>query len=180
MNYGPLGFADYLRRNAMATESATVRAARAAQPEAAPVNLLRVISGPLHTDRVNRSADAHAVSVYEAVAMNPPGQPRSQARVSISVTSSERSLVMVLSSHQPVQWRLSVASGADVRALLLSGFGHSTVTGAQGVAVHRIGGFYAFRRGSVEYRHLESEVRRCTGHAIGHFQSLPVGDSLVL
>jgi hypothetical protein len=176
MNYGPLEFADYLRRNARVEDSATVCAARAAQPGAAPVNLLRVVSGPLHLDR----AAPAQVDVCEAVAMNPPDQARSPGRVSIAVTSPERPMVLVLSSHQPVQWRLSVVPGAVVRALLLTGFGHSTVTGADGIAVHRIGGFYAFKRGSVEYRHLESEVRRCTGHTIGHFQSLQVRNSLVL
>jgi hypothetical protein len=178
MNYGPLEFADYLRRNAKA-DPATVRAARAAQPTAMPVNLLRVVSGPLDVRRV-AAGDAQAVSVLEAVAMNPPDPPSSPGRVSVTLTASERATVLVLSSHQPVQWRLWVMPGADLRALLLSGFGHSSVTGAEGIPVHRIGGFYAFRRGSVEYRHLESEVRRCTGHAIGHFQGLQVGSSLVL
>jgi hypothetical protein len=180
MNYGPLEFADYLRRNTRNVDSATVRAARAAQPTAAPMNLLRVVSGPTRLEPTGRSANPEPVNVYELVAMNPPDLARSPGRVSVSVTSSECPVVLVLSSHQPVQWRLSVAPGADLRALMLSGFGHSTVIGGQGIAVHRIGGFYAFRRGSVEYRHLESEVRRCTGHAIGHFQTLQVGNSLVL
>lgn len=179
MNYGPLEFADYLRRNTKMADSATVRAARATQAAAAPVNLLRVVSGPLNVGRAGRAGDT-PLNVCEAVAMNPPEQAHSPGRVSIAVTSTERALVLVLSSHQPVQWRLSVSPGAEVRALLLSGFGHSTVVGAEGIAVHRIGGFYAFRRGSVEYRHLESEVRRCTGQPIGEFRSLKVGHSLVL
>ncbi len=41
--------------------------------------------------------------------------------------------------------------------------------------VHRIGGFYAFKRGSVEFRHLETEVLRCTGRTIENFRSVYAG-----
>jgi len=180
MNYGPLEFADYLRRNARSVDSATVRAARAAQPAAAPVNLLRVVSGPTSLQPARRATTAEPANVFEAVATNPPARRHTPETVRVSVSASDHPVILVLSSHQTTQWQLSVAPGADLRALLLSGFGHSMVVGAAGIAAHRIGGFYAFRRGSAEYRHLESEIRRCTGHAIGHFQSLQVGSSLQL
>jgi len=43
--------------------------------------------------------------------------------------------------------------------------------------VASIGGFYAFKHGSAEFQHLESEVMRCTGQRIGTFQSVYAGKS---
>ena len=46
MNYGPLEFAEHLRKNETCAESPIVRAARAARPVTAdPVNLLEVPAG---------------------------------------------------------------------------------------------------------------------------------------
>ena len=71
----------------------------------------------------------------------------------------------MLSSHQTVHWELTLAPGATLRAVLLSGYGESTVAGAGDALVTSIGGFYAFKQGSAEFKHLESEVMRCTGRA---------------
>jgi hypothetical protein len=47
MNWGPLEFAEYLRRREQEQGiAATTRAARAAAPASVPVNQLRVVSGP--------------------------------------------------------------------------------------------------------------------------------------
>ena len=89
-------------------------------------------------------------------------------------------MVLVLSSHQTVAWELSVAPGACLAAVLVSGYGESTVAGAAGARVSTIGGFYAFKRGSAEYRHLEDEVRRCTGRRIAAFQSVYAGSEFVV
>jgi hypothetical protein len=181
MNFGPLEFADYLRRSEPRPESDTIRAARAAKPQPSSlINLLTVVSGPRTLPAVARVPSVEAVSVYEAVAMGSPGEPRSVGAVEVSVRKTSRPLVLVLSSHQPVEWRLSCQPGATLAALLLSGYRQSTVVGAEPTLVHRIGGFYAFRRGSAEYRHLESEVLRCTGRPIDNFQSMHSGSSFVI
>jgi hypothetical protein len=178
MNYGPLEFADYLRRNESHTDSAMVRAARAAKPQpATPENLLSVRSGPGTLTVRSPSARIEAVSVYEAVAVNPPSVPPGPGMVSVLVRDTRLPVVLVLSSHQAVEWRVTCAPGAVLAALLISGFGDSTVVGALEAPVHRIGGFYAFRRGSAEYQHLESEVLRCTGRSIDSFQSVYAGSS---
>ena len=83
----------------------------------------------------------------------------------------------MLSSHQTVHWKIALAAGATLSAVLLSGYGESTVAGAGGALVTSIGGFYAFKRGSAEFKHLESEVRRCTGRNIERFQSEYAGHS---
>jgi hypothetical protein len=84
-------------------------------------------------------------------------------------------VVLVLSSHQTVEWEITLAAGAELTAVLLSGYGESTVVGAGNALVSSIGGFYAFKRGSAEYLHLEQEVLRCTGRTIERFQSMYAG-----
>lgn len=177
MNYGPLEFAAYLnRRDSKRKESAAVKAARDAAPVAAPPkNQLTIISGPGTLSRLARSAQVEAVSVYEAVAMRAPSMPQKQGPVRVVVRRTARPVVLVLSSHQTVDWRLDVAEDAELKAVLLSGYGESTVAGAGMALVTSIGGFYAFKRGSAEFRHLEDEVLRCTGRNIENFQSVYAG-----
>lgn len=175
MNYGPLEFADYLRRDGQRPESGTVRAARAAAPEPVPVSQLSVVSGPRALSSLARHAQLEAVSVHEAVSMSPPTEPLRPGVVEVLVRSSMRPVVLVLSSHQSVVWRLSPAPESRIAAVLVSGYGNSIVEGVGLERVHRIGGFYAFKRGSAEFRHLESEVLRCTGRNIENFQSVYAG-----
>ena len=176
MTYGPMEFAAYLeRKDAGRGESAAVKAAREAAPLTAPGarpenNRLTVISGgPLRS--VARAARRDAVCVYEAVAMRAPCTPQSEDPVSILVRPTHRPMVLVLSSHHTVRWEIELAPDASLCAVLLSGYGQSTVVGAGDAMVTSIGGFYAFKRGSAEFRHLESEVLRCTGRNIERFQS---------
>jgi hypothetical protein len=178
MNFGPLEFAAYLRRKgAKKNESAAVRAAREAAPETVPTNRLSIVAGPGNLRTLARSAQVVAVSVYEAVAMNAPSASGAPGQVSVLVRPTLRPVVLVLSSHQTVLWRVDVLPGADLAAVLLSGYGESTVAGAGNAPVSSIGGYYAFKRGSAEFKHLEDEVLRCTGRNIENFQSVYAGDS---
>jgi hypothetical protein len=179
MNFGPMHFAAYLdRKDAKRKESAAVRAARDAAPVAAPTkNQLSIISGPGTLSRLARSAHVAAVSVFEAVAIRAPSMPQKQGPVRVQVRRTSRPVVLVLSSHQTVEWQLEVDDEAELKAVLLSGYGESTVAGAGLALVASIGGFYAFKRGSAEFRHLEDEVLRCTGRNIENFQSVYAGHS---
>jgi hypothetical protein len=178
MNFGPLEFAAYLRRKgAKRAESAAVKAAREAAPAAAPTNRLSIVTGPGSLRTLARSAQIVAVSVYEAVALQPPCAPTAPGPVTVLVRPTLRPIVLVLSSHRTVRWQLEVAPGAELAAVLLSGYGESTVAGADPVQVSSIGGFYAFKRGSAEFKHLEDEVLRCTGRTIEDFQSVYAGSS---
>ena len=175
MNYGPLEFADYLGK-ADKGDSAALRAARAAQPQpSTPMNQIRIISGPATLRTTVPAPKLEAVRVYEAVAMNPPSDPRAPGAVRVVLRLTGQPIALVLSSHQPVDWRVALAPEVELAAVLLSGWGKSTVDGVAEGAVHRIGGFYAFKRGSLEYRHLEAEVMRCTGRAIAHFETRYAG-----
>jgi len=181
MNYGPLEFAAYLtRRDDSDEDSAVVKAARDAAPDTRPANRMTVISGTTSVRRMARAAQIEAVSVYEAVAVHSPRIPRLRGSVKVLVRDSARPIVLVLSSHQTVNWELVLEPGATLRAALLSGYGESKVDGAGDALVTSIGGFYAFKHGSAEFKHLESEVMRCTGRHIGTFQSVYAGKSFVI
>ena len=179
MNYGPLEFAAYLKRKKNGkTESAAVKAARAAAPRAKPArNRLTIISGSGLLPRLARTAQVDAVSVYEAVAMHAPCAPHTYGPVNVLVRAAIRPAVLVLSSHQTVEWQLTLAPGATLAAVLISGYGESTVAGAGNALVSSIGGFYAFKRGSAEFKHLEQEVLRCSGRNIENFQSVYSGNT---
>jgi hypothetical protein len=180
MNFGPLEFAAHLKgKGAKKKESAAVVAARDAAPVAVPddTNELTIISGPQTLALLGRAAQVEAVSVYEAVAMRPPSSPRRHGPVRVIVRRTLRPVVLVLSSHQTVEWQIEIAPGAELKAVLISGYGESTVAGAGNAPISSIGGFYAFKRGSAEFKHLEVEVMRCTGHNIENFQSVYAGNS---
>jgi hypothetical protein len=179
-------FAAYLKRKAGTRgESAAVKAAREAAPKSSPRdrpenNRLTVISGGPLMPRAARAAQVEAVCVYEAVAVRAPRTPEAGEPVSVVVRSTPRPVVLVLSSHQTVRWEIALAPDATLSAVLLSGYGESTVAGAGNAMVTSIGGFYAFKRGSAEFKHLEKEVRRCTGRNIEGFQSEYAGHSFVI
>ena len=178
MNYGPLEFAAYLASKVSQRDSATVEAARAAAPADIPETArLTVISGSTLLARVARDAQVEAVSVYEAVAVHTRGALNAACPVGVLVRSTPRPVLLVLSAHQTVRWEISLLPGAALCAVLLSGYGDSKVAGAGTALVTSIGGFYAFRRGSPEFKHLESEVMRCTGRHIDSFQSVFAGRS---
>jgi hypothetical protein len=178
-------FAAYLkRRDSARGESAAVKAAREAAPRNSPKdresNRLTVISGGPVRSRVAGDAQVEAVSVYEAVAVRAPYAPGPAEPVRVVVRASQRPVVLVLSSHQTVQWEIALERGARLSAVLLSGYGESTVSGAGDVMITSIGGFYAFKRGSAEFKHLEKEVRRCTGRDIEGFHSEYAGHRFVI
>jgi len=181
MNYGPLEFGAYVaRRSANQNDSAVVKAARDAAPDMRPANRLTIVSGSNSLTRVTRAAQVDAISVYEAVAIHSPRISPPRGPVAVLVRASSRPVVLVLSSHQAVHWQLSLEPGATLCAVLLSGYGNSKVDGAGVAPVASIGGFYAFKHGSAEFKHLESEVMRCTGRRIGTFQSVYAGKSFLI
>jgi hypothetical protein len=170
MSFGPLEFAAYLRRKgARSREPAAVKAARAAAA-AEPLtgeNILTVISGPGELLPVAGGV-LEAARVFEAVAM-PPANAAVLSTMRVRVKAGIPPLVLVLSSHHSVDWRIELDPGARLEAVLLAGAGESTVDGAGDAPLASIGGFYAFKPGSLEFRHLEDEVARCTRRAIGSF-----------
>lgn len=170
MNYGPLEFAAYLRRKeAGRAESARVQAARDAAPPRAVANRLTIVSGPREMRRVARDPNAVPVHVYEAIVTRLDALRRTEP-VKVSVRSPHF-VVLVLSGHHEMTWEIERLAGTRLAAVLVAGRGGCQVRGAGDVPVSSIGGYYAFRRGSGEFRHLEDHVRRLTGQPIARFRS---------
>ncbi len=132
-------------------------------------------SGATSLTPVAGAAQVEAVCVFEAVAVHSPRSPRGP--VGIVVREAPRAVVLALSSHRAVSWRIRREPGALLLAVLVSGHGESTVSGAGDAPIALIGGFYAFKPGSADFRHLESEVMCCTGYRMGSFQSVYAGGS---
>lgn len=171
MTFGPQELTAYMRRKGKRVrESAAVQAAReAAATPLSDENILTVISGPSELVRI-APGTLEAARVYEAVAM-PPEEAGAPRAIRVCVRNGAKSLVLVLSSHHAVDWQIELERGAGLEAVLLAGAGDSTVSGAGEVPIVSIGGFYAFKPGSLEFRHLEDEVMRCTRRSIDGFQS---------
>ena len=172
MSFGPLELANYLmRKNSRRPEPAAVRAARAAAYVPPPErNRLTIVSGSRELAGLVGDAAPRAVSVFEAIATHNGSESSAPGRARVMVKSTPRPLVLVLSSNYLMRWCIERTPGASLRAVLLAGYGESTVTGADDVLVTSIGGFYAFRRGSQAFRHLEGAVLRTIGASIRRFE----------
>lgn len=80
----------------------------------------------------------------------------------VLVRPSARPVVLVLSSYEPVNWMV-VNAGAQISAVLLSGYQLSAVTGIGPAPLRRIGSAYAYSPGSVEFTNLRQAVTQYTG-----------------
>jgi hypothetical protein len=70
--------------------------------------------------------------------------------------------VLVLASHEPVNWMVS-AGAARLVAVLLSGHPSSTVNGVVAATVIRIGSASAYASRGADYEALRSAVAQYTG-----------------
>lgn len=97
--------------------------------------------------------------------------------VEVSIRRSSKPVVLVLSSYEPVLWRLKLESGAKLSAVLVSGYYDSQVVGAGSARIVKIGSNHAYKSGGAEYNALNLEVLRLTGKTIGIFQGRYEGAS---
>ncbi|MFZ5484599.1 MAG: hypothetical protein ACOZB0_10250 [Pseudomonadota bacterium] len=121
-----------------------------------------------------------AVGVYQGKHSGErrPGQPRhGTGTVTVRVRASDKPIILVLSAYEAVRWILLPESGADIAAVLYSGYHTSKVVGARDARVIMIGSDYAYRLDSAEYRKLNWNVRRWTGRDIEVFQGRYEGES---
>jgi len=66
----------------------------------------------------------------------PPEAEHPLRGVAVSVTRKGAPLVIALSAYEPVEWQLQIADGADVKAVVLSGYYRQKLTGApEGIPV---------------------------------------------
>lgn len=136
---------------------------------------------PLLGDDV-KDTNIETVGVYEAEGANRGVGARSQhtpGPITVIVRRTDKPLVLVLTSYEPVIWNLNVMSGAKIRAILLGGYATSMVTGAGDARIVRIKS-YAYDASSGGYGALDAEVQRYTGQHIEGFQGRYGGKTFVV
>ncbi|TXI18782.1 MAG: hypothetical protein E6Q67_11375 [Roseateles sp.] len=125
--------------------------------------------------RLPAGTQVHTIGVYEGERAVSAGQ--SARAVRVVLRPSPRPMVLVLSSYETVSWQVTNL-GAQVEAVLVSGYNPSTVNGLPGVSVQQIGRLYAYEATSPDYRRLRDLVERYTGTAEhGSFQGRYSGAS---
>lgn len=125
-----------------------------------------------------RNAQIESVGVYQGPRSGPlTADGRHMGAVEVNIRRSSKPIVLVLSAYEPVQWKLKLAPGAQLRTVLVSGYYPSQVTGAGGARTVVIGSDYAYKLGSAEYNRLNQQVMMWTGRTIDVFQGLYEGAS---
>jgi hypothetical protein len=120
---------------------------------------------------IAHDAQIEAVGVYKSsLAPSRPGRQAGRGPITVIVRKAPKPIVLVLSSYDSVDWRLSVDPRAQLKAVLISGYSDSTVQGAGSVRTLNIGRSYAYERGSTQLRNLERDVVSSVGKTIHTFQ----------
>lgn len=181
--YGPDALVQAIEeeRRAEQEERAAQLAQRLGYRSEVSVGGVPVIAGPIAT--AAGDAAIEAVGVYQSSSYDsrrPGMRATAPGPVNVLVKRAEKPIVLVLSSHEPVHWRVSLSSGAELRAVLLSGYHDSTVSGIGDVRVVNLGRMYAHEQGSGSFSQLQTEVMRWTGKPIESFQGRYSGNSFTV
>jgi hypothetical protein len=129
---------------------------------------------PLLTD-VPANARISVIGVYEGTA-NATGSTISRrvGSVRINVQPGSTPLVLVLASYEPVHWLIN-ANGRKISKVLTSGYNDSTVIGAEGATMIKIGSKYAYKIDSREYLMLTQDLARYIANPVQLFQGAYTG-----
>lgn len=131
---------------------------------------------PGSISRLARDAVVEAVGVYQG--KSGPRRGTSGNPVEIRVRRSSRPLVLVLSAYERVHWNLVLEPGAQLVAVLTSGYYDQIISNAGGARVFAIGSTYVYERSKLAP--LEQEVFRVTGKPISVFQSRYEGETFTV
>lgn len=168
------------RRLAAATAQASMPLGPSGMGTANPV--ARSPSGeqtPLHVQL--REAQIEGIGVYQgAGGSRGAAQARTSGVVEVRVRRSPKPVALVLSSYEPVRWMIITESGARLAAVLVSGYGASTVVGAGSARVDQLGRSYAYERGSRGYAELQQTVVSWAGKPMTYFQGRYEGSSFAV
>jgi len=125
-----------------------------------------------------RDSQVEGVGVYEgAGAVHGAGRPRMPGMVLVHVRRSTTPTALVLSSYEPVRWRIVVDPGARLSAVFVSSYYPSTVEGANAVRVYQMDAGYAYQRNSPEFAKLQRATIEWTGKPMSLFQGSYKGGS---
>jgi hypothetical protein len=100
--------------------------------------------------------------------------------VEVRIRRSDKPIVLVLSSYEAVQWKLTRESGANIVVILLGGYKESSVTGEGESRVLSIGRKYSYDMFGESFRQLDDEVFNWTGRHIDILQGRYRGSSFTV
>lgn len=135
----------------------------------------RAISGITSRMLGNLPSDVkvEAIGVYET-------KNRSPAGINVIIKKSEKPLVLMLSGYEPVRWNLIRDPGANLVAVIATGYNLPEVTGAVGVNTIIKRGNYAYEQNSPGYTTLNNDAIMWTGKSISKFQGTYGGSAFVV
>lgn len=126
-----------------------------------------------------RAARMEAVGVYQGAAATTGAQGRKVGNVEVRVRRG-KPIILVLSSYEPVRWRVVQESGARVVSVLLSGYYQSEVTGIGNARIVNTGSNYAYEAGSAQHVALNRQTILYTGKPIDSFQGRYEGSTFTV
>lgn len=147
---------------------------RGISPE--PRTLPPAATGNALLAQLAKDAQVESVGVYQAASGYSKGNERRPGTINLEVRRSPRPLVLVLSSYEPVVWKVNRQAGAEVRLVLISSYYPSRVEGAGDARVIVMNGGHAYKLNSPEYQHLTREVGSLLGKGIDVFQGSYSGE----
>ena len=149
------------------------RIPRPPKPSVKPDELLAASSG----------ADLHVIGIYST------GPGLNGSPVDVEVRPTARPVVLALSSYFSVLWRVKLAKGAQVKAVIIDGYFEQEIEGIPpGIPVayrayfpDRPRAFYwGYDRDSVECKELLKALTTTTGRPVSTFQGEYSGSSFVV
>ena len=119
------------------------------------------------------NARVEAVGVYETKDRSPSG-------VNIIIKKSDKPIVLMLSAYEPVRWNIIKETGANLVAVVATGYNLPTVTGTGSAKLIIKRGSYAYERNSQQYELINDEALMWTGKPISKFQGAYGGTNFVV
>ena len=105
---------------------------------------------------------------------------RSPSGISVIVKKSDKPLVLMLSAYEPVRWNLIKEPGANLVAVIATGYNLPEVTGAGATKTMIKRGSYAYKQNGPEYTTLNNDAIMWTGKPISKFQGTYGGTAFVV
>lgn len=118
-------------------------------------------------------AKVEAVGVYETKDRSPSG-------INVIVKKSDKPLVLMLSGYEPVRWNLIKEPGANLVAVIATGYNLPVVTGAGSTKTVINRGNYAYEQSGSGYAALNNDAIMWTGKPISKFQGTYGGTVFVV